>query len=85
MAVSSLPEQIGYETAGYRLIGSSPAMQRIAQLVQQIGPTDAPVLIAGACGTGKGLVARPPLQQPAARPAAGHGPLRRHGGAPAGE
>jgi DNA-binding NtrC family response regulator len=50
--------QIGAESADFRMIGSSPAMQRIAQLVQQIGPTDAPVLISGASGTGKGLVAR---------------------------
>ncbi len=59
MAASSLPSvQIGFESADFRIIGSSPAMQRIIQLVQQIGPTDAPVLIAGASGTGKGLVAR---------------------------
>jgi DNA-binding NtrC family response regulator len=59
MAASSIPPvQIGVESAGCCIIGSSPVMQRIAQLVQQIGPTDAPVLISGASGTGKGLVAR---------------------------
>ncbi len=59
MAVSSLPPvQIGVESADCCIIGSSPVVQRIAQLVQQIGPTDAPVLISGASGTGKGLVAR---------------------------
>ena len=59
MAASSLlPVQIGFESTGYRIIGSSPAMQRIAQLVEKIGPTDAPVLISGASGTGKGLIAR---------------------------
>jgi DNA-binding NtrC family response regulator len=59
MAPSSLPpEQIGVESAGCGIIGSSQVMQWIAQLVQQIGPTDAPVLISGASGTGKGLVAR---------------------------
>jgi two-component system response regulator AtoC len=40
------------------MIGSSPVMRRVAQLARQIGPTDTPVLIAGASGTGKGLVAR---------------------------
>src|SRR6516164_1435283 len=49
---------IGIEPVDCCIIGSSPVMQRIAQLVQQIGPTDAPVLITGASGTGKGLVAR---------------------------
>jgi DNA-binding NtrC family response regulator len=49
---------MGFDSAPYRIIGSSPTIQRIAQLVQQIGPTDAPVLISGASGTGKGLVAR---------------------------
>ncbi len=59
MAVSSLPPvQIGVESADCCIIGSSPVVQWIAQLVQQIGPTDAPVLISGASGTGKGLVAR---------------------------
>jgi hypothetical protein len=33
-------------------------MQWIAQLVQQISPTDAAVLIFGSSGAGKGLVAR---------------------------
>ena len=59
MAASSLPPVLmGVESGGLCMIGSSPVMQRIAQLVQQIGPTDAPVLISGASGTGKGLVAR---------------------------
>jgi DNA-binding NtrC family response regulator len=40
------------------MIGSGPAMQRIAQLLQKTGPSDTPVLISGASGTGKGLVAR---------------------------
>ncbi len=51
-------EQIGYESARYRLIGSSPAMQRVVQLIQKVAATDATVLIRGASGTGKELVAR---------------------------
>jgi len=59
MAASPLPPvPISVASAGGRLIGSSPAMQRIAQLLQKTGPSDTPVLISGASGTGKGLVAR---------------------------
>lgn len=51
-------EQIEYESSRYRLIGSSAAMQRVVHLIQKIAPTAATVLIRGASGTGKELVAR---------------------------
>jgi DNA-binding NtrC family response regulator len=51
-------EQISYESARYRLVGSSPAMQKVIQLIQKVAPTDATVLVRGASGTGKELVAR---------------------------
>jgi DNA-binding NtrC family response regulator len=51
-------EQVGHESARNRLVGSSPAMQRIVQLIQRVAPTDSTVLIQGASGTGKELVAR---------------------------
>ncbi|HXG08219.1 MAG TPA: sigma-54 dependent transcriptional regulator [Gemmataceae bacterium] len=51
-------EQIGYESSRHRLIGSSPAMQRVVQLLQRVAPTDSTVLVRGASGTGKELVAR---------------------------
>jgi len=40
------------------LIAESPAMQQVLQLVTQIGPSDANVLITGDHGTGKEVVAR---------------------------
>jgi len=51
-------EQLHYESARYRLIGSSPAMQKVIQLIQKVAATDATVLVRGASGTGKELVAR---------------------------
>jgi PAS domain S-box-containing protein len=40
------------------VIGASPAMQEIFRLIPDVAPTDAPVLIDGASGTGKEMVAR---------------------------
>ena len=40
------------------LIGKSAAMQRVFQAIETVGPTEATVLITGASGTGKELVAR---------------------------
>jgi DNA-binding NtrC family response regulator len=40
------------------MVGTSPAMQQIFALIRQVAPTSAPVLIRGASGTGKELVAR---------------------------
>jgi DNA-binding NtrC family response regulator len=51
-------EQVSYESLRHRLIGNSPGMQRVVQLIQKVAPTEATVLIRGTTGTGKELVAR---------------------------
>jgi DNA-binding NtrC family response regulator len=51
-------EQIGFESLRYRLVGSSPPMQRVRQLIEKVAPTDSTVLVSGPSGTGKELVAR---------------------------
>jgi DNA-binding NtrC family response regulator len=51
-------EQVRYESPRYRLVGSGPAMRRLVQMIEKVAPTDATVLVCGASGTGKELVAR---------------------------
>jgi DNA-binding NtrC family response regulator len=51
-------EQINYESPRYRLVGSSPAMQRVIQLIEKVAATDSTILVRGESGTGKELVAR---------------------------
>ncbi|MBO8444189.1 MAG: sigma-54-dependent Fis family transcriptional regulator [Bacteroidetes bacterium] len=43
---------------GQQMIGESPAILRIKEMIDRVAPTDARVLITGANGTGKELVAR---------------------------
>jgi DNA-binding NtrC family response regulator len=47
-----------YESPRYRLVGSSLAMQRVVQMIEKVAPTESTVLVRGASGTGKELVAR---------------------------
>ncbi len=42
----------------HQLIGDSPGIQKVIQMVQKVAPTDANVLIYGESGTGKELIAR---------------------------
>jgi two-component system nitrogen regulation response regulator NtrX len=50
----ALREELGPEA---ELVGRSPAINRVRELVQRVAPTDARVLITGESGTGKELVA----------------------------
>jgi DNA-binding NtrC family response regulator len=50
--------QLRTETPRHRLVGSSPAMRRVAALIEKVASTDATVLICGPSGTGKEVVAR---------------------------
>jgi DNA-binding NtrC family response regulator len=45
------------------LVGASAAMQQVYDVIEQVGPTDATVLITGQSGTGKEIVARSLHQQ----------------------
>lgn len=51
----ALREQLDGQHA---VIGSSPAMKRLMEEIQQVAPTEASVLFVGESGTGKGLLAR---------------------------
>jgi DNA-binding NtrC family response regulator len=46
------------EESGTELLGKSPTMEKLRQLIRKVAPTQATVLIAGESGTGKELVAR---------------------------
>ena len=50
--------RLTFESTRHQMIGTSPGMQRVAQLIQKVAPTDSTVLIRGDTGTGKELVAR---------------------------
>src|SRR5689334_17258986 len=56
--VVRLRENLQEGFPGTELIGSSPAMKKITELIEMVAPTDATVLITGESGTGKEVVAR---------------------------
>lgn len=45
-------------SAKYQMIGKSPAIEHVRELINKVAPTDARVLITGENGTGKEVVAR---------------------------
>jgi two-component system NtrC family response regulator len=52
-----LKKQIG-QMRETRIIGNSPAVRKVVELIEQVGPSEANVLILGESGTGKELVAQ---------------------------
>ncbi len=53
-----LRETVASTTRPQEIVGQSPAMVRVFEAIQTVGPTDATVLITGESGTGKELCAR---------------------------
>jgi DNA-binding NtrC family response regulator len=54
----SLRQQLDSKFGLENIIGESPAMREIFEIVQQVAPTRASVLVLGESGTGKELIAR---------------------------
>jgi len=55
--VHSLRTRLGEELTLNELIGSSPVMERVKEIIGKVAVTDSPVLVEGESGTGKELVA----------------------------
>ena len=53
-----LEEQIRTELSFEQIIGKSPALKRVLDLVETVAPSDSTVLLLGETGTGKELIAR---------------------------
>ena len=56
--VVRLRENLKEAGPGTELIGQSPAMKKVVELIEMVAPTEATVLITGESGTGKEVVAR---------------------------
>jgi len=56
--VVRLRENLQESFPGTELIGKSPAMKKVTELIEMVAPTEATVLITGESGTGKEVVAR---------------------------
>ena len=56
--IMSLRKSLHLEDGYHGIIGHSPVMQQLYELIENVGLTEAPVLITGESGTGKELVAR---------------------------
>jgi DNA-binding NtrC family response regulator len=54
----ALEHQVKRLEGSPRLIGSTPAMQKVRMLIEKVAPTGSTVLVLGETGTGKELVAR---------------------------
>jgi DNA-binding NtrC family response regulator len=56
--VVRLRENLSEASPGTELIGKSPAIRKVVELIEMVAPTEATVLITGESGTGKEVVAR---------------------------
>jgi DNA-binding NtrC family response regulator len=56
--VVRLRENLNEVSPGTELIGKSPAIRKVLELIEMVAPTEATVLITGESGTGKEVVAR---------------------------
>lgn len=56
--IHSLRKTLHLENGYHGILGHSPAMQSLFELIENVSSTEAPVLINGESGTGKELVAR---------------------------
>lgn len=51
-------DELTFESPRYRIVGDSPAIRRVLQMLEKVAGTDATVLVRGESGTGKELIAR---------------------------
>jgi DNA-binding NtrC family response regulator len=61
----ALQHRLEHIEGGTQLVGNSPSMQRVRELIARVAPTQSTVLIRGETGTGKELVARAVHEQSA--------------------
>src|SRR5262249_34511807 len=53
-----LRRELNREAEAEMIVGKSPAMQRVFEMVRKVAPTPSTVLLAGESGTGKEVIAR---------------------------
>ena len=56
--IDSLRKSLHLDQGYHGIVGKSPVMQQLFEMIENVGATAAPVLITGESGTGKELVAR---------------------------
>jgi DNA-binding NtrC family response regulator len=51
-------KELTFESPRYHIVGTTPVVRKLIQMIEKVAPTDATVLVRGPSGTGKELVAR---------------------------